>query len=146
MVRRCFALLLLLLLCIVCVWPAPVMAAGGQQKEYRASAFDEDIQIQPDGALLVTETVTFRFSGGPFTSVFRALTPNKGDNITFEDAAMKSDNGQYDDLFLLALLSFILTGILMGSITQYYWCLLFPDFGLLVLAAVVVGYRGALAR
>ncbi len=64
--------------------PARVTAA----KDYYAERFDVDLEIQPDGALVVTETVVFRFEGGPFTYVFRDLAYNEIDQIDRLQASM----------------------------------------------------------
>lgn len=60
----------------------------GAAKSYRAERFDVDIAVQEDGALLVTETVVFRFSGGPFTYVYRDLPTGLTDGITIVSASM----------------------------------------------------------
>ena len=57
--------------------PATVQAA----RSYQAERYDVDIAIQADGAVVVTETVIFQFSGGPFTYVYRDLAYNKLDSI-----------------------------------------------------------------
>ncbi|RPJ39636.1 MAG: DUF2207 domain-containing protein, partial [Chloroflexi bacterium] len=48
---------------------SPALAA----KDYSAEQYDVVVQVQTDGSLLVTETIRFRFEGGPFTYVFREL-------------------------------------------------------------------------
>jgi hypothetical protein len=45
-------------------------------------------RLQPGGEVLVTETVTFRFEGGPFTYVFRNLSQQNTDGITFLEASL----------------------------------------------------------
>ena len=40
-------------------------------KDYTAERFDASIVVREGGSLIVTETVTFKFVGGPFTYVFR---------------------------------------------------------------------------
>jgi hypothetical protein len=50
-------------------------------KSYSADRFDVQVEIQPDGALIVTETVVFRFVGGPFTFAFRDLALTELDGI-----------------------------------------------------------------
>jgi hypothetical protein len=57
--------------------PSVALAA----KSYGADRFDVDIVLQDDGSLLVTETVIFRFSGGPFTTVFRELETGETDGV-----------------------------------------------------------------
>ena len=56
-------------------WQAPAA------KSYSADRFDVDIAVQEDGTLLVTERLTLRFVGGPFTYVFRHLEPERTDGI-----------------------------------------------------------------
>jgi hypothetical protein len=64
--------------------PGPAAAA----KDYSADRFDVETAIQPDGSLLVTETVVFRFVGGPFTFAFRELETDNTDGITGIEASM----------------------------------------------------------
>ena len=61
----------------------PVLA-----KSYFAERFDVEINLQPNGDLLVTETVAFNFEGGPFTFVFRDIIPNELDRLEFVSARM----------------------------------------------------------
>ena len=56
--------------------------AAQSDKSYRAERFDVDVAVQPDGSLLVEETVTFEFTGGPFSYVFRELPTDHTDGIT----------------------------------------------------------------
>ncbi|MBP9501495.1 MAG: DUF2207 domain-containing protein [Candidatus Promineofilum sp.] len=51
-------------------------------KSYRAERFDVEVAVQPDGSLNIEETVAFRFSGGPFSFVFRELPTDHTDGIT----------------------------------------------------------------
>jgi hypothetical protein len=51
------------------------------EKSYQAERFDVRIVVQPDGTLNVTETIVFRFMGGPFSYVFRELAFNNLDEI-----------------------------------------------------------------
>ncbi len=46
---------------------------GPATKSYSADRFDVDVALQTDGSLLVTERLTLRFVGGPFTYVYRHL-------------------------------------------------------------------------
>lgn len=80
MLRRLFTLLLAAL----ALWPAPVQAA----KSYTAERYDVRVAIQPDGALLVTESIVFRFEGGPFTYVFRDLAVRELDQIDQIEASL----------------------------------------------------------
>jgi len=51
-------------------------------KTYRAERFDVEVTVQPDGSLNIEETVVFRFTGGPFSFVFRELPTDHTDGIT----------------------------------------------------------------
>jgi len=66
------------------VFPATVFA----DKDYYAETFEVLVDIQPDGNLLVTETVTFRFDGGPFTYVFREIPRVEMDDIQVREISM----------------------------------------------------------
>ena len=55
--------------------------SAGAAKTYSADRFDVNATLQAGGDLLVEETVVFRFSGGPFTFVFRDLPTNYTDGI-----------------------------------------------------------------
>lgn len=67
------ALLFLVVAC--CVVP---LAAG---KDYAADRFDVIWDVQEDGSLVISETVIFRFEGGPFTYVYRELPLDYSDGI-----------------------------------------------------------------
>ncbi len=56
--------------------------AAQSDKSYSADRFDVDVAAQTDRSLLVTETVAFRFVGGPFSFVFRELPIDHTDGIT----------------------------------------------------------------
>ncbi len=56
--------------------------AAQDDKTYRADRFDVEAIAQPDRSLVVEETVTFRFTGGPFSFVFRELPTDHTDGIT----------------------------------------------------------------
>ena len=75
----------LLLVIVAGLFVAPVALAA---KDYSADCFDVDIAIQSDGSALITETVVFRFVGGPFITVFRELTADETDGIDEVAAAM----------------------------------------------------------
>lgn len=57
-------------------------------KTYHAERFDIQLDLQPGGNMLVTETVVFRFEGGPFTYAFREISANRTDGLTFLEASM----------------------------------------------------------
>ncbi|MFN8476146.1 MAG: DUF2207 domain-containing protein [Anaerolineae bacterium] len=68
-----------------------VSTASAAVKTYSADRFDVDIVVAPDGSADVTETITLRFQGGPFTYVFRGIpTRYTGGLSNFE----VSENGQ----------------------------------------------------
>ena len=54
---------------------------GAATKSYTAERFDVDWNLTESGVLEVTETVVFRFEGGPFTYVYRELTDDYSDGI-----------------------------------------------------------------
>lgn len=83
MARKTLLLLILLLLPGLIV-PTPAQAA----KDYAAERYDVQIDVQEDGSLWVTETIVFRFSGDPFTYVFRTLPTDRTDGITDIRASM----------------------------------------------------------
>ncbi|WP_374688392.1 DUF2207 domain-containing protein [Promineifilum sp.] len=58
------------------------MGAAQGDKSYSADRFDVDVAAQYDRSLLVEESVTFRFRGGPFSFVFRELPTDHTDGIT----------------------------------------------------------------
>lgn len=74
MIKRPFLWLIALLLCAM-----PLSA--GAAKSYSAERFDVDWNLMEDGSLEVTETVVFRFQGGPFTYVYRELPTGYSDGI-----------------------------------------------------------------
>ena len=57
-------------------------------RSYDAGRFDVIIEIQPDGSFIVTETVIFRFFGGPYSYAFRELDLNELDEVEILDIAM----------------------------------------------------------
>lgn len=58
------------------------LGAAQDDKSYSADRFDVAVTVEEGGSLLVQETVTFRFVGGPFTFVFRELPTDHTDGIT----------------------------------------------------------------
>ena len=74
MVKRVMLLAALLLLIAF-----PLCEAAA--KSYTAERFDVDWNLTESGVLEVTETVVFRFEGGPFTYVYRELTDDYSDGI-----------------------------------------------------------------
>lgn len=57
-------------------------------KDYVAEHYDVDILVGNAGGMQVTETITFRFMGGPFTYVYRDLEKTRTDGITFISAEL----------------------------------------------------------
>lgn len=85
MTRRKMVLWLVLL-----VWLAVPLSALAA-KDYRAERFDMDVAIQTDGSVLVTQTIVFRFSGGPFTYAFQEVVTSYTDGVTDIAASMDGD-------------------------------------------------------
>jgi hypothetical protein len=67
---------------IILLFCALFTLAAQSDKSYRAGRFDVDATVNADGSLVVEETVSFRFDGGPFTFVFRELPTDHTDGIT----------------------------------------------------------------
>jgi hypothetical protein len=63
-------------------------AATLTTKDYIAEKFDIKLVARYDGSIMVTETIVFRFSGGPFTYVFREIPVENTDGITGVAASM----------------------------------------------------------
>lgn len=85
--RALTALFILFAFCVAGYAISPAAAA----KSYSAERYDVAVAVQPDGALIVTEMIIFRFEGGPFTYVFRELAYNNLDEI---DQIQASLDGQ----------------------------------------------------
>ncbi len=68
--------------------PAGVARAAAPAKDYSADRFDVQVALQRGGSLIVTETVVFRFVGGPFTYVFRDIPTDQTDGISILSAGM----------------------------------------------------------
>jgi hypothetical protein len=83
MIRR-FVLALIVILCFSFFTANPALAG----KSYSADRYDVRVVVQPDGGLTVTETVIFRFDGGPFTYVYRDLEYANLDQIDQVKASM----------------------------------------------------------
>lgn len=88
-----------LVLCLVLVGLLALDAgSAGAAKTYSADRFDVNATLQPGGDVFVEETVVFRFSGGPFTFVFRDLPTDHTDGIrdiaaTMDGVAMTPGKG-----------------------------------------------------
>lgn len=73
----------------VCLLFAALIASPAlAEKDYRAESFNVWVDVQPDGSLLVTETLTFQFVGDPFTFVFREIPREKTDALEIVDVSM----------------------------------------------------------
>lgn len=77
-----------LLLMLVAFSLLAVPAAAQDDRAYEAERFDVEIAVQEDGSLLISESVTFDFQGGPFTYVFRHLPTARTDGITVLEGTM----------------------------------------------------------
>ena len=82
-VRR-FTILIGLVATLLVVAVLPAAAA----KPYRAERFDVRIDVEPGGALVVTETIRFVFGPEAFTYVFRELPTRKTDGLTMIEVSM----------------------------------------------------------
>ncbi len=58
-----------------------LMGFAASPREYVWQRIDTEVAVQPDGRLLVTEKLTLRYTGGPFTFVFRDLPNRRLDEI-----------------------------------------------------------------
>lgn len=54
---------------------------AAQTKTYSAERFDVNIVVEDNGALAITESITFHFVGEPFTFAYRELIPDRSDGI-----------------------------------------------------------------
>src|SRR5512135_543699 len=84
MSRKTLLPILIAMVVLAVIAVAPAWAP----KDYRAERFDVQFDLQPDGSALVTETVVFRFEGGPFTYAFRDIDATETDGIKFIEARM----------------------------------------------------------
>ncbi|MBA2285087.1 MAG: DUF2207 domain-containing protein [Ktedonobacteraceae bacterium] len=75
-------------LIVLLLSPGGVARAAAPAKDYSADRFETQIAIQQGGSLLVTETVVFRFVGGPFTYVFRDIPTDQTDGISILSAGI----------------------------------------------------------
>jgi hypothetical protein len=85
MSRRHLVILIMLIALVLSAVPLGVHAAG---KSYMAERFDVEWNLLADGVLDVTETVEFRFEGGPFTFVYRELPEDYSDGISNIQASL----------------------------------------------------------
>ncbi|GCE17823.1 DUF2207 domain-containing protein [Dictyobacter kobayashii] len=85
MIRRLCSTIALVLLLFIASTQTSLAAAG---KEYSADLFNATINVQNNGDLLITEAVTFRFVGGPFSFVYREIPTDHTDNISIVSASI----------------------------------------------------------
>ncbi len=92
-----------ILIGLVATLLAAVALSAAAAKRYHAERFDVRIQVEPGGAILVTETIRFAFGPEPFTYVFRELPTRRTDGLTVIEASMDgvqmergNDTGQYE--------------------------------------------------
>jgi len=64
-----------------------VDAAARQSKSFVYDRIDVNLRLQPDGTLDVTERMTLRYSGGPFTSASREIPFQRLDAIEAIDVS-----------------------------------------------------------
>lgn len=88
--RRALRLSLLLLL-----FGTPAVPAAA--KDYSAARFDSTVRVQRDGKLEVTETIAFRFDGGPFEHVIREIPLRRTDGIDVVRAEMDGQHLRFGD-------------------------------------------------
>lgn len=68
---------------------AGILAGGAEgvlARSYSADRFDVLVEVQPNGSFYVTETIAFRFVGGPYTFAKREIKLNELDVLTFIEA------------------------------------------------------------
>lgn len=71
-----------LYLCALTLLALLALASCGSQKSYTWQRIQSDVQVRASGTLAVTETLTLRYTGGPFTFAFRDLPDRRIDDIT----------------------------------------------------------------
>jgi hypothetical protein len=76
------------LVVLVSVLVAIVAAPASAAKDYRAERFHARIVVEPNGSIVVTETIRFVFGADSFTYVYRELTGRKTDGIRILGATM----------------------------------------------------------
>jgi hypothetical protein len=76
------------LVILVSVLVAMAAAPAAAAKDYRAERFHARIVVEPNGSIVVTETITFVFGAESFTYTYRELTGRKTDGITILEATM----------------------------------------------------------
>ncbi|MGB2715097.1 MAG: DUF2207 domain-containing protein [Vicinamibacterales bacterium] len=70
---------------------ALVLPAAADAKTALVQRFEALVRVEVGGSLEITETLVFRFDGGPFTEVVRELTTRNSDGVEVLDAWMNGD-------------------------------------------------------
>jgi hypothetical protein len=82
------------------VWAAGlvlVVAPPTYAKSTVAQRFDSVVRVEIGGTVEVTETLVFRFEGGPFTELLRDVRVRNSDGIEILDASMDGDPIQFGE-------------------------------------------------
>lgn len=69
---------------LIMLLAAPAMGAG----RYSADRYDSRIEVQPNGSIRVTETISIRFETGTFSQFYRAIPRRMNDGIEIVSASM----------------------------------------------------------
>lgn len=76
---------------------ALVLPVSAYAKTAIAERFDTLVRVAVGGSLEITETLVFRFDGGPFTEVVREVTTRKTDGVEVLDAWMDGDPVEFGE-------------------------------------------------
>jgi uncharacterized protein (TIGR04222 family) len=74
-----------------CIIFFALCSAPAAAKSYSADRFDSTVRMLPDGTLVVSETVVFRFEDGTFREVFREIPSRRTDAIEVVRADMQGE-------------------------------------------------------
>jgi len=77
-----------LVLLVLVVWPVDVAAQRSPTRGLHADRLDVSLTLEPDGALHVEETITFRFTDRTFREVERRVPIRRVDGLTQIEALM----------------------------------------------------------
>lgn len=72
----------LIMLAILALLPLLTGCGSASEKDYIWQQFDSEVRVTADGGLRVSETLTLRFTGGPYTFAFRDLPQRRLDAIS----------------------------------------------------------------
>lgn len=75
-------LIILMMLALLALAGCGGGGSGGGSREFVWQRIDTQVAVRADGTLGVTETLTLRYTGGPFTFAFRDLPERRLDGIT----------------------------------------------------------------